>query len=69
MTENYKSMTTEELRFRLWANLQDNLRRGEKEDIALSRGGSEEYLRQLRQNIRETEQEIVAIRSELRERG
>ncbi len=58
----YSTYTTERLKFLLWANLQDNLHRG---DI-LGRTQSEEYKLSIMENIRETEKVVSAIRAELK---
>ena len=62
--KNYSKETTKSLKFLLWANLQDNLARGDK----LDRCKDPEQKKPILQNIKETEKEISAIREELAKR-
>lgn len=61
----YRDMTTEKLNWLLWANLQSNLRRS---DI-IDRSRDEKHRAMVASQYRDTEQEIRAIRAELRRRS
>ena len=62
---NYEKETTEKLKFLLWANLQDNMRRSE----IIDNSTWEDRIRELSAAWKETEKKISAIREELKKRG
>lgn len=55
-------MTEEDIRFRIWCLLQDNLHRGD----VLERCKDEKHKQLVRENIKETEKEIADLREQLR---
>ena len=62
---NYEQETTGKLKFLLWANLQDNMRRSE----IIDNSTWEDRKRELSAIYEQTEKEISAIRAELCKRG